>query len=92
MLRGEFNTEVSGKKIKTEFLTRDNFYYTWTSSTPGMGLKIRTASTDVTKVAPNSGTIGFNPDTIGAYSCEPWLADQTKFILPLGVTFKDVTP
>ena len=90
MMRGEFNTEAYGKTIQTDFVLRDGYTYTWTSATPSMGFKVKVAAPEGTNVAPASGQIGFNAETIGDYDCEPWTVDESKFTLPPSVTFREV--
>lgn len=90
MMKGEFKTEAYGRTIQTDFILRDGYTYTWTSAAPTMGFKVKAGVSAGTNVAPASGQIGFNAETIGDYDCQPWLPDQAKFILPLGVSFKDM--
>lgn len=91
MMRGEFGSEINGKIIKTDFLVRDGYNYTWTSTASDAGFKAKTTSLNKVRTDPELNSIWFNADTVVEYDCQPWLADQTKFLLPLGVTFKDVT-
>jgi len=91
MLRGEFKTEAYGKTIQTDFILRDGYTYTWTSAAPTMGFKVKVAVPQGTNLSPASGQIGFNAETVGDYDCQPWIPDQSKFILPIGVSFKEMT-
>jgi hypothetical protein len=40
--------------------------------------------------AGTSGDYSFNADQIGDYDCQPWTVDNTKFTLPVGVTFQQI--
>lgn len=90
MMKGEFNTEAYGKTIQTDFVLRDGYTYTWTSAAPSMGFKVTVATPAGANVAPASGQIGFNAETIGDYDCQPWTVDESKFTLPSSVTFKEI--
>lgn len=90
MMNGEFKTEAYGKTIQTDFVLRDGYTYTWTSAAPNIGFKAKAAVPVGTNVAPASGQIGFNAETIGDYDCQPWAVDESKFTLPTSVTFREV--
>lgn len=90
MMNGDFKTEAYGKTIQTDFILRDGYTYTWTSAAPSMGFKVKAVAPEGTNVAPASGQIGFNAETIGDYDCQPWTVDESKFTLPPGVTFKEI--
>ncbi|MCE9628611.1 MAG: hypothetical protein K8Q91_01310 [Candidatus Vogelbacteria bacterium] len=91
MIRGEYNTKVQGVSIDTTLIVRDGFTYTWTSMAPTMGFKAKVADQKVVdNQTGTSGTYSFNAEQIGDYDCQTWNSDDSKFVLPTGVTFREV--
>jgi len=84
-MRGEFTTVAEGRTIMSTFISKDGWMYTWSSASPGMGFKEKTVKSPGTD---ESDIYHWNADQIGDYNCEAWTADQSKFDLPAGVTFK----
>lgn len=88
---GSFNTVAEGRPMDTSFVLKDGYSYTWSSALPGMGFKVKVTAAAGDASASASGTYSWNADQIGDYDCQPWTADQSKFALPTGITFRDMT-
>lgn len=88
MIRGEFTTNYNGQAIDSTFIVRDGYTYTWSSSMNNMGFKVRSdATTPAGTSTSSSGSYSFNMDQIGDYTCEAWVEDNTKFVVPTTITF-----
>lgn len=87
MLRGEFSTMVEGKKYDTNLLLLDGYTYSWSSMTPGKGIKVKN-ETSGTLTEP-SAAYRFNAEAIGDYDCDAWTATTETFILPNTITFEE---
>jgi hypothetical protein len=99
LIKGEYNTEVEGLSVDTNFIVRDGYTYTWSSMMPTMGFKSKISAAGSAGVqaggivkaeSETSGTYSFNAEEIGDYNCEPWTADASVFALPAGVTFQEL--
>ncbi len=93
LIRGEFNSKVQNLSIDTGFIVRDGYTYTWTSMMPKFGFKTKVDAE--VKAADTStrtqGSYSFNAEKIGDYDCQAWTVDESKFVLPAGVTFRETT-
>jgi len=91
MIKGEFNTKTAGFNIDTSLIVRDGFTYTWSSLLPGSGFKAKVVA-DTTKNTDTktSAQYSFNAEQIGDYDCQPWTVDESKFIVPSSIVFKEV--
>jgi hypothetical protein len=91
-MMGEYNTVAEGRMMNTSFIMKDGYSYTWSSALPNMGFKVKVeTSTTGNTSADTSGTYAWNASQIGDYNCEPWNVDQSKFVPPDNITFKDMT-
>ena len=90
LLRGEYSTAVQGKNIDATVIVRDGFAYTWTSMAPTMGFKSKVVENTETGSTGTTGTYSYNTDQIGDYDCQPWTADNSKFVVPTSMTFREV--
>src|SRR3989344_8600079 len=91
MVRGEFKTEVKGMSVDSNMIVRDGYTYAWSSAAPTMGFKAKVMMDSTNADAFASGSYSWNAEQIGDYNCEVWTADEAKFVLPKGVTFKEMT-
>lgn len=91
-MRGEFSTIAEGKTMDTLFIMRDGYSYTWSSTLPNMGFKMKVMSnTDTTNTnIDTSGNYSWNTEQIGDYNCEAWSADESMFTLPANITFQEL--
>lgn len=91
-MRGEFSTVAEGRTMDTSFIFKDEYMYSWSSSLPNMGfkMKVNPMMTNTNTEAETSGTYSWNADQIGDYNCEVWTVDPSKFALPAGVNFQAV--
>jgi len=88
-IQGEYSTIAEGKSMKTSFLLRDGYSYTWSDAFPTMGFKVK-ISQDAANNTGASGSYSWNADQIGDYNCETWVANDSQFALPTGITFTEV--
>lgn len=88
-MHGEFKTSVQGMNIETNFIMKDGFYYSWSSTLPNMGYKMKIQDQPQTgnSGAEVSGTYNFNASQIGAYDCKKWSVDESKFEIPVSIKF-----
>lgn len=91
MIRGEYSIKEQNTNVDSTILVRDGFTYSWTSSFPSEGFKVKMD----TNTADNSGisnpsSYGFNAEQIGDYNCEAWTLDQSKFVIPANITFREL--
>lgn len=93
MIRGEYNTKVSGMSVDSTILVRDGYTYSWNSMMPSMGFKMKVQTTTNTPNvgASASGSYSFNAEQIGDYDCQAWTVDQSKFAVPTTITFKEMS-
>lgn len=87
LVRLEFSTSIASQSINTTMIARDNYMYTWTSTTPNKGYKTKIAQQKAG--SKPVGTYTWNGSQVGDYTCEAWKADDSFFELPSGVTFSD---
>jgi hypothetical protein len=91
LIRAEYNTKTQGMNIDTSLIVRDGYTYTWTSFAPTMGFKSKVTTGGMEDGSTGtSGTYSFNAEQIGDYDCQAWTADASMFVLPAGVTFREV--
>ncbi len=92
-IRGDFSTIIDGKTMTSSFILRDGNSYTWSSALPSMGFIVKVDNgVRGDEGESMSATYNWNAEQIGDYNCEPWVADQSMFALPRGVTFSEVNP
>ncbi len=82
-ISGEYSTVAEGKTMKSSFILRDGYSYMWTPGT-SMGFKVKN-STEA------NGAYSWKAEQVGDYNCEAWTLDASKFTLPAGVTFKEMS-
>lgn len=82
MVRVEFTGDYSTTNIKSYFIVREGFTYTWNSAAPTVGLKIQNS------IMPEGGNA---IDQLGDYDCEEWTADASKFTVPTNLTFRVIS-
>lgn len=91
-VRGEFATNAAGQNIISSMVIKDGYSYTWTSMSSTMGFKVKLPSE--VEVNQNSsstqGSYAWNADTIGDYSCEVIAVDESRFTVPVAITFTEV--
>lgn len=92
-IRGDFTTKTASLDVTGSTIVRDGFSYTWSSMMPE-GVKIPVESRNSTLgggfVQTSGGTYSWNADQIGDYECKPWTPDQSVFVVPTNVTFREL--
>ncbi len=88
--RGEYTTIAEGRTMKTSFILKDGYSYSWGDMMQGMGFKVKATSDMGMDGLAASDTYSWNANQIGDYTCEAWTVDSSKFDLPSGVTFRAV--
>jgi hypothetical protein len=89
-IKGEFASSYQGTEIKTNFLQKEGFSYSWNSMT-NTGFKVPVPKEVETSQQVKSDTNSFNPDSIGDYSCTDWVLDKSQFDLPTNIKFTEIT-
>lgn len=90
LIRGEYNTKAQGMNIDATMIVRDGYTYTWSSIAPGMGFKAKVVESDGGSKTATAGTYSFNAEQIGDYDCDDWDLDESKFVVPTTITFKEI--
>jgi hypothetical protein len=85
LVRLEFSTSIANQTINTTMVARDNYMYTWTSTTPGKGYKTKISQSETSGKQPS--TLTWNGSQVGDYTCVPWKADDSLFELPKSIVF-----
>lgn len=86
-VRGDFDSTVNGKTTKTHMIIDGKTSYIWMGSEK-TGFKMSFDAT--TQPGASSSTQGsgtFDPNANMNFNCSAWVADETVFALPKGVTF-----
>jgi hypothetical protein len=85
-LRGDFSSNVPQfGKIETHMIVKDTTAYTWTSMM-NRGFKFPVENGTITASGADAQAAAqFNQAY--DYDCRAWIADESKFALPSGITF-----
>jgi hypothetical protein len=88
---GEFTVkEQSGKEITGHTVSDGTFVYIWSSAmASGFKMKADTAINAASSASPQNGNVDFNQKV--SYKCSPWTMDDSKFQVPQGIKFSDVS-
>lgn len=88
-IRGDFNFQQSGLGAMDVYLIRnDGYNYIWGTSLP-QGIKSKITAEDGIKLFDTTEGPGVAENT--TFYCENWNVDQSKFALPSGVEFMDLS-
>lgn len=79
----------TGQTTKTHMILNGGYRYVWTDGSVG-GIKSATNAAD-TAAAYEKSSSGVNLNQNLNYVCASWAVDQSVFVLPADVQFKDVT-
>jgi hypothetical protein len=90
MTRGEFEMTTGGKIITMSMIARDGYSYSWSTMTPGMGMKVKIVSPDTMNPGTKTPSQSFDTDEIGDYDCDPWTLDTSKFAVPTDIKFQSL--
>lgn len=88
-VRGDFETKSESGTVSGHMIADSSTVHTWMD---GMSQGFK-ASFDVAATADKNmeAQQSLNPDKKLDYRCSPWQADRSKFELPAGVTFTDMS-
>jgi len=94
-VRGDFSMTTDSKTTKSHMIVDGKTSYIWTD---GQTTGFKTTIPDETAATPGSQTTNATVNNSASsfdqkadYKCEAWSVDQSLFILPTGVTFKDMS-
>lgn len=85
-VRGEFENEVDGKPTMMSMMQDENYTYVWGTVMPE-GIKIAVPKDSKT---PQQNQY-FDPNQPMNVNCKTWGVDQSKFVVPSDVTFRDMS-
>lgn len=88
---GNFNTvSTAGKTIVSHVVSDGTYIYMWSNAT-SMGIKMSlvAAKNAATNAQNNTQSVDINQNV--QMSCGPWIADNSKFILPTTIKFTDMS-
>lgn len=86
-MRSDMVTSVNGSTVTAHVIVDGNTMYNWMDGVAS-GMKM---SLEATASAGANNQAAVNLDQQVDYSCKPWTADSSKFTLPKGVTFTDLS-
>jgi hypothetical protein len=91
-MRGDFATVVNGEVTSSHMYSDGQTMYIWMEGSE-MGYKNSIASAETPAVNPTGTQTSANFDINQQvdYKCQSWTADESMFILPSGVEFKDLS-
>ncbi len=82
------------KKVKSNMTSDGEYIYTWSEDSKGRGMKMKIEEPKVDdKKQAKTDIAGAqeNLETEYEVNCSPWSVDQSKFVLPEGVQFTDLS-
>jgi hypothetical protein len=86
-MRGDFTSTINGEMTNSHMIVRDNTVYTWADGmTTGFQLSL-----DATAEADAEAGESVDLDREVDYECHPESVDASRFDLPEGITFTDVS-
>lgn len=85
---GEFTIKSEGKELKGYVLSDGTYSYSW-SNALNQGVKVKLD--EAQKALGSDQNKGVDMNQKVNYSCSPWTVDSSKFSLPKGVTFLDMS-
>lgn len=91
MVSGQYDIKLQGVNMTSNVIVRDGYSYSWTSIMPSAGFKAKIVPDGDNPGASASGNYSWNANMVGDYDCQPWTVDASKFTLPSGVTWKDMS-
>lgn len=85
-LRGDFNTDTNGQKVAGHIIVADNTSYFWTDLIP-QGFKAPATALGSSQ-GSSQGSVDANLPM--QYTCKPWSADASVFVVPKSISFQDL--
>lgn len=85
-MRGDFETVSDGQTWKSHAIIRDNTSHIWVD---GMAEGFKSAFSGA--VTTGGGNAAPDINSKLDYDCAAWMPDESKFTLPAGVTFREVS-
>lgn len=86
---GKIRADITAKPaglattITAHIIRADGYVYNWTDMVP-QGVRVSVAASG--EVAASQG---FDLNTNVAYDCTPWSVDESKFVVPANITFRE---
>ena len=84
-VRADVNATIASmgnKQVESHMIHADGFVYSWTNLIP-QGIKVP----DAQATTGSNQSQGVSAATAITYSCLPWVADPTVFVVPTSVSF-----
>ena len=92
-LRGDFKSDVTAAgvnmSVESYMISDGEFMYTWSSMMP-TGFKVKIVDTSATATTAPSSQQSFDSNQKLEYSCVSWTPDESQFMLPATITFKEI--
>lgn len=80
--RGDFEATVAGRTYHAHMIAMEETVYSWVDET-GIGVK------SAVSAGESAGDAGFDATKNLSYTCTSWTPDESRFVLPSGITFAD---
>ena len=88
--RGDFTVKVDAKDMVSHMISDGTYMYIWSEGTPqGTKIKVDTFQNSSPNPSGKAQAVDLNQQV--NLNCSDWTVDQSKFILPTGVTFTDLS-
>ena len=87
-VRGDFSSKTQAGTIAGHMISDGTTVNTWMD---GMSQGFKSSFTASAAPGNTDSQKGLDPDKKTDYKCSPWSADQSKFQLPSGITFTDMS-
>lgn len=86
-IRGDFDMEQNGAVYESHMIIKDNIMHTWTFSPQGThGVQFEIPEEGA---ASNDGAVSLDQEL--TYTCIDWRVDESKFVIPTDIEFRDMT-
>ncbi len=86
-MSGNFSSTTSSGTIASHMVMKGGMSYAWSGN---QGVKMNIAEMNANSAKTSNGQ-SVDIDSQVDYKCEPWVRDESKFILPSSVTFMDLS-
>ncbi len=87
-VRGDFTSQNQGASMSGHMIVDGTTVYTWMD---GMNQGFKTSFNPTGAQGEGDTQQGLSPDKKTDYKCETWSKDESKFAMPAGITFSDMS-
>lgn len=89
-VRGDFDMEQSGVVYESHMIIMDEMMHTWTFSPQGTyGVRFELPEEGTGATPTSDETVSLDQEL--TYECVDWRVDESKFVIPTDIEFRDMT-